>query len=117
MHLNDIPGHRLASQKMEGEKMKSAKDIVGWMGAMQAQDYAMAKWAIGIRVPGTTDARIEKAVGDGEIIRTHVMRPTWHFVSPDDVSWMLDLTAPGIKKSIASRHRELELSEAIFKRS
>jgi len=54
---------------------------------MQAQDYAMAKWAIGVRLPGSTDRMIESAMNKGEILRTHLLRPTWHFVSANDIRW------------------------------
>jgi len=87
------------------------------MGAMQAQDFYMAKWAIGIRLNNSTDIQIETAFNNGEIIRTHVMRPTWHFVSPKDIGWMLELTAPQIKSSMRSRNKQLELTEAVFAKS
>ena len=87
------------------------------MGAMQAQDYAMAKWAIGVRLANATDQAIETAINNAEIIRTHLLRFTWHFVSADDVYWMLELTAPHIKASLKSRHRELGLDETIVAKS
>jgi hypothetical protein len=87
------------------------------MGAMQAQDYAMAKWAIGVRLPGSTDRAIEAALDAGEIIRTHLLRPTWHFASADDIYWMLELTAPRIKAGLKSRHIELGLDETIVRKS
>jgi hypothetical protein len=87
------------------------------MGAMQAQDYAMAKWAVGLRLPHSTATMVEAVVHKGEIIRTHVMRPTWHFVSAEDVHWMLALTASRIKSSMKARHNELELSEAVLAKS
>ena len=117
MNLMDIANIRLNSQQISSTKFTSVKDIVEWMGAMQAQDYAMAKWAIGIRLPGSTDKMVETAINNGEIIRTHLLRPTWHFVSADDIYWMIDLTAPQIKASLRSRHKELELSETIFSKS
>jgi len=117
MNLADIAQFRLGSQQIAETKFKTAKDIVDWMGAMQAQDYAMVKWAIGVRLPNATDRAIETAIDNGEIIRTHLLRPTWHFVSADDIYWMLELTAPQIKASLKSRHKELELSEAIFVKS
>jgi hypothetical protein len=91
--------------------------MVGWMGAMQAQDYAMAKWAIGVRLPNSTDRAIETAINSGEVIRTHLLRPTWHLVSVDDIYWMLELTAPHIKASMKSRHKELGLAEIILRKS
>jgi hypothetical protein len=117
MNLTDISNIRMISQQIERTKLKTAKDIVGWMGAMQAQDYAMAKWAIGLRLPKSTDQAIETAVNDGEILRTHLLRPTWHFVSADDIYWMLELTAPKIKESMRSRHKQLGLTDAIFTKS
>ncbi len=114
MNFTEIANIRLTSQQISSTKLKSVKEIVGWMGAIQAQDYAMAKWAIGIRFPDSTDKLVETAINNGEIIRTHLLRPTWHFVSADDIYWMIDLTAPQIKASLRSRHKELELSENIF---
>ncbi len=84
------------------------------MGAMQAQDYAMAKWAIGARLAGTTDRKVESSINNGEILRIHVLRPTWHFVAADDIHWMLQLSAPKIKSSLATRHKQLELSESVI---
>lgn len=117
MNLADISNIRLISQQIGRSKLKTAKDIVGWMGAVQAQDYAMAKWAIGLRLPGSTDQVIENAINNGEILRTHLLRPTWHFVSADDIYWMLELTAPKIKESMRSRHKQLGLTDAIFTKS
>ena len=117
MTLADISNIRMISQQITTTKFKYVKDIVGWMGAMQAQDYAMAKWAIGIRLPGSTDKEIETAIDNGEIIRTHLLRPTWHFVSAEDIYWLLELTAPRIKASLRSRHKELELTESLVTKS
>ena len=81
MNLTDIANIRLASQQISNTKFQSVKEVVGWMGAVQAQDYKMAKWAIGIRTASCTEKSIEAAVDSGEIIRTHILRPTWHFVA------------------------------------
>ncbi|HUI31190.1 MAG TPA: winged helix DNA-binding domain-containing protein [Candidatus Acidoferrales bacterium] len=95
----------------------TAKEIVSWMGAIQAQDYSMAKWAIGIRLPDSTDELIAAAINEGEILRTHLMRPTWHFVSSDDIYWMLELTAPHIIASMKFREKWLGLTGAIIAKS
>lgn len=113
----DISNCRLINQQIVGSKCKTAKELVGWMGAMQAQDYAMAKWAIGIRLPDSTQKEIETAMDDGQIIRTHLLRPTWHFVSAEDIWWMLELTSPQIKAAMKSSDRNLELTDDIFKKS
>ncbi len=87
------------------------------MCAIQAQDYPMAKWAIGNRLPGSTDKDIEEAVNQGEILRTHLLRPTWHFVVPKDIYWLLELSAPQIKASQRARDKQLELTEAVYTKS
>ncbi len=117
MRINKIAYLRLINQQVQSSKFKSAKELVSFMGAMQAQDYSMAKWAVGLRLQNSTDKKIEKAVHDGEIIRTHLMRPTWHFVSADDIYWMLELTAPQMKTAVKSRHNFLGLTEKIISKS
>ncbi len=84
---------------------------------MQAQDYAAAKWAIGMRLDGATEASVEAAFNRGEILRTHVMRPTWHFVTPEDIRWMLALTAPRVHAYNGNYYRRSGLNEGVFKRS
>jgi hypothetical protein len=87
------------------------------MGAMQAQNFAMAKWAIGVRLLNSTEHEINGAIDRGDIIRTHLLRPTWHFASASDVSWMLELTAKKVKASMKSRQQQLGLTEAIITKS
>jgi len=113
----DIITQRLHNQKLSTTTFKNPAEVVGWLGAVQSQDYAGAKWAIGQRMKNATDAAIEQAFNAGEILRTHVMRPTWHFVKPEDIRWMLALTAPRILTQSATYFRKLELDKSIFKRS
>jgi hypothetical protein len=117
MKLSGIANMRLYSQQIAASKFKKPKELVKWMGAMQAQDYNMAKWAIGIRLPGSTDDTVEDAVTKGQIIRTHLMRPTWHFVSSEDIYWMLELTGPQIKTSLKTREKQLGITEKILAKS
>jgi len=117
MNQIDIANLRLHSQQIAKTQFKSPKEIVGWMGAMQAQDFNMAKWAIGLRLNKTKEKHINAAIDSAEIIRTHLLRPTWHFVSADDIYWMVDLTAPGILSSMKGRNKQLELTGAILKKS
>jgi hypothetical protein len=117
MNPTEIAHIRLASQQIKNTKIDSVKELVSWMGAMQAQDYYMSKWAVGIRIPDTTDKDVETVMNNGEVLRTHLLRPTWHLVSADDVHWMRELTAPQIKSLLKSRHKELELTEAILSKS
>jgi len=117
MKSKDIAALRLASQRLSESKLKTPGDVVAWMGAMQAQDYEMAKWAVGIRLPGVTVGCVQAAIDRGDIIRTHLLRPTWHLVAADDYGWLLDLTAPRIKAAMRSRHRQLGLTEAVIAKS
>lgn len=117
MTLKDIAHIRLINQQIAAKTYQNPKSILNYMGAMQAQDYHMAKWAIGSRIHKSTNKQIEDAINKGEIIRTHVLRPTWHFVSSDNIHWMLQLTAPQIKSTLKSRHKELELTDTILTKS
>jgi len=117
MTPNDISNIRLQNQQIASTNFQNVKDLVCWMGAMQSQDFNMAKWAIGVRLPHATDQIIEEAFRKGEIIRTHLLRPTWHIVSAVDIHWMLGLTAPHIKSSLRTRHKQLELSDSIISKS
>lgn len=117
MTLADISNARISSQHLTSTKFKTVKELVAWMGAMQAQDYSMVKWAIGSRLPGTAEKIIDEAIKKGEIIRAHLMRPTWHIVSADDIYWMLELTAPQIRSTTRSRHKDLELTQSILNKT
>ncbi len=83
---------------------------------MQAQEYAHAKWAIALRVPGQTDDSIEKAFNEGRILRTHIMRPTWHFVVPEDIRWMQELTAHRVHQANAYMYRQEKLTPQLLLR-
>ena len=117
MTFQNISTARLYNQQFVETSFNTPKEIVAWMGAMQAQDYPMVKWAIGIRLHGSTEMSIEAALDKGEILRTHLLRPTWHLVAAEDIHWMLDLTANRIKSSMKSRDNELELDEFIYSKS
>ena len=84
---------RLQNQLLVRPPFDSPQQVVEWMGAIQAQDYRMAKWAVGCRTASTDATQIEAALNRGDILRTHLLRPTWHFVSSKDLRWMLSLTA------------------------
>src|SRR5262245_13711580 len=87
------------------------------MGAVQAQEYTDAKWALALRMRQASDATIERAFASGALLRTHVLRPTWHFVTPADIRWMLALTGPRISAAMSTYNRRLELDAAAFRRS
>ena len=113
----DIAHQRLRNQRISAATLGKPSEVVGWLGAVQAQDYGGAKWALGLRMQGATDDDIDQAFTEGAILRTHLMRPTWHFVTPADIRWLLALTAPRVHAVNAFMYRKLELDSAIFKRS
>lgn len=110
MIYSEISHHRLVSQKLYKTSDFSPQEIVHHLGAMQAQDYAMAKWAVGSRCHAS-EKEIEEAVNSAKIIRTHILRPTWHFVSADDIYWMLDLSAPQVKRFTSSAAKKFGYDE------
>lgn len=114
MTASDLLKYRLHNQHISQKVFTLPGDIVTWLGAVQAQDYAASKWAVGLRLQNNTDNDIENALADGSIIRTHVLRPTWHLVPPADVRWMLMLTAPRIKRVAGYMHKLLQLDAKIF---
>ncbi len=117
MRCVDIAHQRLHNQHIAGTKCATPGAVVQWLGAVQAQEYAGAKWAVGQRMQGATDAALDRALADGTILRTHVMRPTWHFVVPADIRWLLALTAPRVNAAAASSYRKSGLDDATFARS
>ncbi|MBO9613600.1 MAG: AlkZ family DNA glycosylase [Dyadobacter sp.] len=115
MNLADIAALRLANQHVLNPRFSDPAELVAWMGAVQSQDFAMAKWALGMRLKKATDASVEQAIDTGSIIRTHIMRPTWHFVAKEDVRWIMDLTAPHVYKLAGTMYRQLKLDDAVFR--
>ncbi|MDE1762576.1 MAG: winged helix DNA-binding domain-containing protein, partial [Candidatus Micrarchaeota archaeon] len=91
MEASDIPIQRLANQQISATGYKNPGELVSFMGATQAQSYNDALWAIGLRLKDATKEDIEAAVSRRMIVRTWPMRHTLHFVSPNDVRWMLAL--------------------------
>lgn len=100
---------RLGCHKLLQSDLRDPVAIVAWSGAVQSQDFAGAKWSLGQRGVGLTDETIERAFNDGAILRTHVLRPTWHFVTPADIRWMLTLTAPRVQRFLAHTYKFYEL--------
>lgn len=108
---------RLANQQLIRPVFASAPELVRWCGAVQAQDYEMSKWAVGMRLPAATSDQIETAIAKGELVRTHIIRPTWHLVHPEDVRWMMTLTGPYIEQAMGTYNRKLELDSTVFRKS
>lgn len=115
--MRDLVSRRLRVHRLVGEPFGSPTEAVGWFGAVQSQDYPAAKWALGQRVRGAIEADIDGAFDRGDILRTHVMRPTWHFVLPADIMWIQHLTSSRVLSGLAARHRALELDAATVDRA
>lgn len=116
MTLN-IVHYRLHNQLLSQTEHTQPNQVVAWLGAVQSQDYAGAKWAIAQRTKGLTDVEIDQAFNEGKILRTHLMRPTWHFVTPEDIRWMLALTGPRVHVGNAFMYRQVELDQPILHKS
>jgi hypothetical protein len=113
----EIANLRLLNQRIALPSFTGPAEVVGWLGAVQAQDYFGAKWALGLRMRAAIDSEIEAAFNEGSILRTHVLRPTWHFVLPADIRWMLALTAPRVHALNAYMYRQQGLDKNLLKRS
>jgi winged helix DNA-binding protein len=114
----NISRHRLHNQHIAGAAFEKPSDAVGWLGAVQAQDYLGALWAVGLRTQNATEADIERAIADKAIVRTWPLRGTLHFVAAADVRWMLELLTPRVVAGDTRRlQQQFDLDEAIFARS
>jgi hypothetical protein len=109
MKASEIARRRMRNSRLTGPGFKSPDEAVQWHLAMQAQEYGPAKWSIGQRSTGLVDADLDEALAAGSIVRTHVLRPTWHFVARDDIRWVLGLSGPRVQKGNAGRYRDLGL--------
>ena len=117
MENSEITQRRLKNQGLSKQVFSDPVDVVTQLGAVQSQDYAGAKWALGQRLGGITDSQIDAAINAGKILRTHVLRPTWHFVSPADIHWILMLTAPRVHAANAYYYRKTGVDAATVRRS
>ncbi len=112
--VSDLVRRRLASQRLSGAGAESPLDLVRWMGAVQAQDFAGGLWGVGLRSRGAVEAEVEAAVAARSIVRTWPMRGTLHFVPAGDVRWMLRLLTPRVLAGSSGRNRQLGLDERDF---
>lgn len=117
MDEQDILKIRLHNQLLTGSALKEAHKIVSYMGAMQSQAFEMAKWGIGIRLKGSTNNDIEESINAGKIIRTHILRPTWHFIDAEDLHWMSELSIPKIRPAFVGYAKYHGIEESLFIRT
>ncbi|HYH28569.1 MAG TPA: winged helix DNA-binding domain-containing protein, partial [Actinomycetota bacterium] len=109
MSPDEIRARRMRAQRLHGRAASSPEEVVRLLGAVQAQELAFAKWSVAQRAGATRERDVDRLLADGAILRTHVLRPTWHFVLPEDIRWMLALTGPRILAGARARYRELGL--------
>lgn len=100
---------RLAAQGLLAPDFDSPPDAVRWMTAMQAQDLQAALWAVGLRVRNSGVGAVRSALDEGQIVRSWPMRGTLHLLAPEDLRWILDITADRLLRGMGGRHRELEI--------
>ncbi|MGH7619246.1 MAG: winged helix DNA-binding domain-containing protein [Gemmatimonadaceae bacterium] len=117
LSLRDVISRRLAGVLLTSPRATTAAEVVRALGAVQAQDYHGAKWAIAQRGRGLTDATVEREFDAGDLIRTHVLRPTWHFVAPEDARWMLALTGSRIARAMGHYNDVFNLDAKVFRRA
>ena len=112
-----IARRRIGNSGLTGKPFAAPEEAVRWHLAMQAQDYGPAKWSVGQRSKRLVDTDVDDALTEGTIVRTHVLRPTWHFVARDDVRWLLALSGPRVQQGNAGRYRELGLDARTLSRA
>ncbi|MPZ68281.1 MAG: winged helix DNA-binding domain-containing protein [Actinobacteria bacterium] len=112
MKIADLATRRLHTQRLAGPRFEAPEEAVSWLGAVQSQDYGPAKWSVGQRTAGATDADLDQAFNGGAILRTHVLRPTWHFVHAADIRWLLEVTGPRVQVANSHMYRQVGLDDA-----
>ena len=105
--LDEAAARRMVNQALSQPLSADVAGVVRSFVAMQAQEFPYALWSIAQRMtePPSRDDLVQ-AFNDGVILRTHVLRPTWHFAVPEDIRWLLRLTAPKLRRIMASYTRE-----------
>lgn len=117
MNNQELLNIRLYNHLLLTHEIKEPHEIVSGMGAMQSQTLDMAKWAIGVRLEDNNVKDIDKALDMGKVIRTHILRPTWHFVSADDIYWMHGLSSPRLRPVYRSYAKASGADESLIRRA
>ena len=112
----EIVRHRLIHQRLAGDQFDEVVDVVRWLGAVQAQEFAEAMWSLAERTRACGHADVEAAFDRGDVIRTHALRPTWHFLANEDVRWLLRLTRPRVHALNGYMYRTLDLDADVLQR-
>jgi hypothetical protein len=115
--LLELAAARLRNQRLAGNGLDTPVDVVRWLGAMQSQERSIAKWSVAQRTSGSNEASVDAALAGGDIIRTHVLRPTWHYVAAEDLRWIVELTAPRVHRQNGPHYRKFEVDDALSVRA
>ena len=113
----DLRALRLRNQRISQPDLRTGQSVVSWLGAVQSQEFTLAKWGLGLRGNGLTEAAIDREFDEGRILRTHILRPTWHFVAPADIRWMLAISGPRVHAANAHPYRRTGLDTDSLSRS
>ena len=108
---------RMRNLRLWGTRFETPREAVRWLTALQAQEFSLAKWSVAQRTKGATKTDVDQALADGVILRTHLLRPTWHFVLGEDIRWLLHVTAPRVNALSAYYYRKLELDQKVFRKA
>ncbi|MET0788464.1 MAG: winged helix DNA-binding domain-containing protein [Cellulomonas sp.] len=108
---------RLHAQHLSGPPLPDPAAVVRHLGAVQAQEFAMAKWSLGQRSAGADDAAVQVALDAGTVLRTHALRPTWHFVAPQDLRWVQALTGPRVRQLSRYYERQSGIDDVLVDRA
>ncbi|WP_343700484.1 winged helix DNA-binding domain-containing protein [Chitinophaga sp.] len=117
MTAREILQHRLLHQYIAASPAKTPAEVVSQLCAVQAQDFAGAKWSIGLRAPGLTDAAVEEAIANKSIVRLSSLRGTIHMIAAEDVRWIGKLIKPRMVAAYSSYYAGIGLNEALFSKS
>jgi winged helix DNA-binding protein len=122
--VDQLRAIRLRNQRIAGTPPATAQAIVSWLGAVQAQEFGPAKWALGLRSNDITEPDVDRELNEGRILRTHILRPTWHFVSAADIRWMLSVSGPRVQainahycKKLGAGARLVARAHKVFERA
>jgi winged helix DNA-binding protein len=117
LNADRIARLRLANQRLWGKPFDTPEEVVGWLGAMQAQEFPVAKWSVAQRANGVDDEAMARAFDQGTILRSHFLRPTWHFALARDIRWLLTATAPRVQALNAYYNRQHGIDEKLASKS
>ena len=112
MDTSRVLAQRLATQRLSSAPLPKAADVVRLLTCVQSQERDHAFFSLGLRTRKDAYAAVQREFDSGAFLRTHILRPTWHFVAPEDLRWILELTSPRVLSSMAARHRQLGLDDS-----